>query len=414
MFNMKKLFFTFILTLGLCCSCSNDDTPSIPDRPVPNNIIELESRVKKEISEAGNSFANNFMLEMSRQVPNQNMMVSPMSLQIALGMLSNGADEEALQEITDVLGLNNYSLEMMNSYYYALSLLLEQETEDFTLKLANAIWVQDDYPVGKTFIDNNRAIFNATIEDIDFGQAEKAKQRINQWASKATAETIKELSCNINSSVRVLLANACYMKGKWTLPFNKVNTQKEDFTNQDGSSTKVDMMRVTNKFNYRNNVDESYQMVELPYSDESFSMVIALPKDGMTLDEILPEIDWNNDLDGTTVSVQLPKFKIEANYPDEVKKAVTTMGIKRIFTGGSLPGINEELFVGQITQDTYITVDEVGTEASAVTTIVVDGALEPGSGVSNIPVIRMDSPFVFAIRENSTGAVLFTGKVVKM
>lgn len=411
---MKKLFFTLILTLGLCCSCSNDDTPSVPDRPIPNNIIELESRVKKEISETGNNFANKFMLEMNRQVSNQNMMISPMSLQIALGMLSNGADEEALQEITNVLGLNNYSLEIMNSYYYALSLLLEQENNDFTLKLANAIWIQEDYPVGETFIENNRAVFNATIEDIDFGQAEKAKKKINQWASKATAETIKELSCDINSSVRVLLANACYMKGAWTLPFNKTNTQKADFICQDGSSSQVDMMGITNYFNYRDNASETYRMVELPYSDQSFSMVIALPKDDMVLDEVLPLVNWNCDLTGTKVTVQLPKFKIEASYPDEVKRTVDAMGIKRIFSTGALPGINEELFVGQITQDTYIAVDEEGTEASAVTTIVPVGNSGPNSEIPETPVIKMDSPFAFAIRENTTGTVLFLGKIVKM
>ena len=144
-------------------------------------------------------------------------------------------------------------------------------------------------------------------------------------------------------------------------------------------------------------------------------MVIVLPKENYTLNEILPTFDWNRlSMGGEKVNVALPKFKIEASYPEEIMKCVKELGISQIFIPGSLPGINEELFVDQITQDTFIDVDEAGTEASAVTTMGMAGSAGPVVTPPPTPTIRMDRPFAFAIRENTTGAVLFMGKVVQM
>jgi serpin B len=343
------------------------------------------------------------------------MMISPMSLQYALGMLSNGCDETALKEITDAMGMNDYSLDMLNSFYYNLTQTLVQEDEDFTLKLANAIWIQNDYQVGKDFIQNNKALFHADVNNIDFYQADKAKKTINEWASKATEGTIKELSLQINELTRVVLANACYLKGKWTVPFDKKDTKKEIFYNMDGSTSEANMMYLTEILNFRNSANEPYMMVELPYGNQTFSMIVVLPKEGKTLDDILPNINWSNMyLGGQKVHVQLPKFKIEAKYPTEITKCVKEMGINRIFIPGSLSGINDELFVSSIAQDTFIEVDEAGTEASAVTNMGVSGSAGPGSTPPPTPTIRMDRPFAFAICENTTGAVLFMGKVVKM
>lgn len=417
---MKRLLLITALCAGLCSSCSNSDTPAAPE-PIIDPILptfalpELDARTQKAIAQQGNVFATNLMLQMNKQVPDANLMISPMSLQYALGMLSNGCDKAALKEITDVMGMNDYSLDMLNSFFYNLTQTLTKEDKDFTLKLANAIWIQNGYEVGKDFIQNNKAIFGADVSDIDFGQADKAKKTINAWADKATNGTIKELSLQVNTDTRAVLANACYLKGKWTLPFDKKETKKETFYNQDGTTSEVDMMHLTKTFNFRDSEGEPYMAIELPYGNQTFHMVIVVPKDGYTLNEILPTFDWNRlSLGGEKVNVTLPKFKIEAKYPEEIMKCVKKMGINQIFLSGSLPGINEELFVGQIAQDTFIEVDEAGTEASAVTTI----SMELGSsGADYTPptyTIRMDRPFVFAIREKATGAVLFMGKVVQM
>jgi serpin B len=311
--------------------------------------------------------------------------------------------------------MNDYSLDMLNSFYYNLTQTLVQEDEDFTLKLANAIWIQNDYQVGKDFIQNNKALFHADVNNIDFHQVDKAKKNINEWASKATEGTIKDLSLQINELTRVVLANACYLKGKWTVPFDKKDTKKEIFYNMDGSTSEANMMYLTEILNFRNSANEPYMMVELPYGNQTFSMIVVLPKEDKTLDDILPNINWSNMyLGGQKVHVQLPKFKIEAKYPEEITKCVKEMGINRIFIPGSLSGINDELFVSFIAQDTFIEVDEAGTEASAVTNIGMSGSAGPGSTPPPTPTIRMDRPFAFAICENTTGAVLFMGKVVKM
>jgi serpin B len=413
---MKKLLLISALCAGLCSSCSNNDEPlNIPPIEPTFELVELDTRTQKEIAKTGNDFANKLMLQMNQQVTDQNMMISPMSLQYALGMLSNGCDETALKEITDAMGMNDYSLDMLNSFYYNLTQTLVQEDEDFTLKLANAIWIQNDYQVGKDFIQNNKALFHADVNNIDFYQVDKAKKTINEWASKATEGTIKELSLQINALTRMVLANACYLKGKWTVPFDKKDTKKEIFYNMDGSTSEANMMYLTEILNFRNSANEPYMMVELPYGNQTFSMIVVLPKEGKTLDDILPNINWSNMyLGGQEVHVQLPKFKIEAKYPTEIMKCIKEMDINRIFIPGSLSGINDELFVSSIAQDTFIEVDEAGTEASAVTNMGMAGSAGPGSTPPPTPTIRMDRPFAFAIRENTTGAVLFMGKVVKM
>lgn len=414
--NMKKLLLISALCAGLCCSCSNNDDPlDIPPVEPTFELVELDTRTQKEIAKTGNAFANKLMLQMNQQVTDQNMMISPMSLQYALGMLSNGCDETALKEITDAMGMNDYSLDMLNSFYYNLTQTLVQEDEDFTLKLANAIWIQNDYQVGQDFIQNNKALFHADVNNIDFYQVDKAKKTINEWASKATEGTIKELSLQINALTRMVLANACYLKGKWTVPFDKKDTKKEIFYNMDGSTSEANMMYLTEILNFRDRANEPYMAVELPYGNQTFSMIVVLPKEDKTLDDILPNINWSNMyLGGQKVHVQLPKFKIEAKYPEEITKCAKEMGINRIFIPGSLSGINDELFVSFIAQDTFIEVDEAGTEASAVTNMGVDGSAGPGSTPPPTPTIRMDRPFAFAICENTTGAVLFMGKVVKM
>lgn len=413
---MKKLLLISALCAGLCSSCSNNDEPlNIPPIEPTFELVELDTRTQKEIAKTGNDFANKLMLQMNQQVTDQNMMISPMSLQYALGMLSNGCDETALKEITDAMGMNDYSLDMLNSFYYNLTQTLVQEDEDFTLKLANAIWIQNDYQVGQDFIQNNKALFHADVNNIDFYQVDKAKKTINEWASKATEGTIKDLSLQINELTRVVLANACYLKGKWTVPFDKKDTQKEIFYNMDGSTSEANMMYLTEILNFRNSANEPYMMVELPYGNQTFSMIVVLPKEGKTLDDILPNINWSNMyLGGQKVHVQLPKFKIEAKYPTEIMKCIKEMDINRIFIPGSLSGINDELFVSFIAQDTFIEVDEAGTEASAVTNMGMCGSAEPESTPPPTPTIRMDRPFAFAICENTTGAVLFMGKVVKM
>jgi serpin B len=413
---MKKLLLISALCAGLCSSCSNNDEPlNIPPIEPTFELVELDTRTQKEIAKTGNDFANKLMLQMNQQVTDQNMMISPMSLQYALGMLSNGCDETALKEITDAMGMNDYSLDMLNSFYYNLTQTLVQEDEDFTLKLANAIWIQNDYQVGKDFIQNNKALFHADVNNIDFYQVDKAKKTINEWASKATEGTIKDLSLQINELTRVVLANACYLKGKWTVPFDKKDTKKEIFYNMDGSTSEANMMYLTEILNFRNSANEPYMMVELPYGNQTFSMIVVLPKEGKTLDDILPNINWSNMyLGGQKVHVQLPKFKIEAKYPTEIMKCIKEMDINRIFIPGSLSGINDELFVSSIAQDTFIEVDEAGTEASAVTNMGMAGSAGPGSTPPPTPTIRMDRPFAFAICENTTGAVLFMGKVVKM
>lgn len=415
---MKKLLLIATLLIGFLTSCNNEGTPSIPEPTIDPILLpfpELDSRTQEAIVKKGNVFANDLMTLMNQEVPDKNMMISPLSIQFVLGMASNGANEEALQEIIIAMGMNGYSLDMLNSYYYNLMQTIQQEDEDFILDLANAIWYQEDFEISQDFILKNQAIFHTKTENTDFTQASKVMKAFNQWASDATRGTIKNLRIGITDYTKMLIANACYMKGKWAVPFEKEKTKKENFYNQDGSIGKADMMYLAKAFKFDNSTNEAFTAIELPYGKENFSMLIILPKEGKTLNEIIPLIAWDNmqlNRQGI-IRVGLPKFKIEATYSENLTNCIKGMGITRIFEeeSNAFPRICNDIWIEQIAQATFMEVDETGTEAAAVT-----GTTYYASGIkdSERPTIRMDRPFAFAIRENTTGTVLFMGKVVKM
>jgi serpin B len=393
-----------ISLLGI--SCSNDDIPENDSPGVKTNIVL--SNQQRSIVEYGNNFANELLVKTIKE--NENILISPFSLQVVLGMLANGADEEAYNEIVSTLGLKNYSQTELNEYFQKMSEgIIGEEDPKVELALANSMWIQNEYSINGNFKSGIQQWYEASINHVDFNDLGKVRTAIDQWAREATNSTIKELGLPINESTIMVLANAIYFSGKWASPFNEKNTSNGTFICEDGTTQTVPFMHgLKKKATYMET--EDYQWVSLPFGNESFSMIFLLPKEGKDLADVLPGAEWkaSDDAWNPSVNMALPRFKLET--VKQMKETLDAMGISKIFTQNSLPGIAENLCVSFVQQNAYLEIEESGVKASAVTS---SGVLEMSPEITLVEM-NLNRPFAFAISENSSDAILFMGKIAKI
>ncbi|OKZ07221.1 MAG: serpin [Bacteroides oleiciplenus] len=412
---MLKKTIAALSLLSILAACQNDENPSKPE-PKPRKDISL-TRVEQSLLDANTDFAFRFFSQVcNTEDEKPNVFVSPLSASLCLSMISNGASGNTLTEMQDVLGFpaSSFSLDDLNNYNQKLTTALLDLDNTTQLGIANSIWVKQGFKVYDSFVNVNKQMYDAQVQELDF-TSPTAKDVINRWCAEQTNDCIKEVIKVIPANARMYLLNALYFKGIWASQFEKSATRQENFTNSDGTQQKVNMMNQTEMFNYTKN--STFSIAELPYGNEAFSMVILLPSGGKTLDESLSELtsenwkEWNSNMAGKQLQVKLPRFKVE--YDKTLIDDMIAMGMKDAFDGNKADFSKmsaAELYVGILQQFTYINVDEEGTEAAAVT---VGGMLDSAGLPVTIP-FYVDSPFAFMIKEKSTGAILFMGKVTKL
>ncbi len=397
---MRKI----ILSLGLTamiftmsnCEQSNPEVKSI--------------NISSDFASKTSNFAFDFWKKLQEnETLDNNYFISPLSLHIALGMLLNGADTETKTEIQKVLGLENQSMEEINKTYSELIENLPKVDPKVVNTIANSIWQDKNFASEKDFIDNLTNNFNARLYTEDFANPATVN-KINQWASDNTNAKIKKILEQIEPSQVMFLINALYFKGDWTKEFKTENTQKAEFFGTKNTKV-VDMMNQTSEFKYADLAD--YQLVELPYGSEKYTMNIVLPKN-TSIENVVKNFNapaWQtaqNSLSKRKVVVGLPKFKIE--YSKKLNGILQQLGMVKAFSDqADLSKIAKpagKLKVGFVKQDTFVAVDEKGTEAAAVTTIGIE--------VTSLPVypeIICNKPFAFLITEKTSNTIMFIGKV---
>lgn len=413
---MLKKTIAALSLLSILAACQNDENPSKPE-PKPRKDISL-TRVEQSLLDANTDFAFRFFSQVcNTEDEKPNVFVSPLSASLCLSMITNGASGNTLTEMQDVLGFpaSSFSLDDLNNYNQKLTTALLDLDNTTQLGIANSIWVKQGFKVYDSFVNVNKQMYDAQVQELDF-TSPTAKDVINRWCAEQTNDCIKEVIKVIPANARMYLLNALYFKGIWTSQFEKSATRQENFTNSDGTQQKVNMMNQTEMFNYTQN--STFSIAELPYGNEAFSMVILLPSGGKTLDESLSELtsenwkEWNSNMAGKQLQVKLPRFKVE--YDKTLIDDMIAMGMKDAFDGNKADFSKmsaAELYVGILQQFTYINVDEEGTEAAAVT---VGGMLDSAVGLPVTIPFYVDSSFAFMIKEKSTGAILFMGKVTKL
>lgn len=405
--------------LGMCtlillgAACSNDDDNNIGSNT--RKDIQL-TRTEQEMVGANNEFAFDFYNQLNTHVGQHNMMVSPFSLTQAMAMLANGADGDTKAELVKVLGFEGYSLEEMNAYYMNLNKGLLSVDKATKLSLANSFWLNNQYTAIDSYKKTLQANYDAEVKELAFDNNTYTK--INQWAEENTYGCIKKVvsESDINSNTIMALLNATYFNGAWKDKFEEKNSFKGNFEAPNKSSF-IEYMK-QDKFEANVYEDAECKLIELPYGNEAFSMVVVLPNTEATLDELMQNVDadkWQNWMEQlslhTNVLVQLPKFTGEYEYNENLKQTLMEMGVVDAFSALDADFsqmIEKRMFVNFIKQNSFIKVNEEGTEAAAVTIYTGENAASGGMKKFEFKATR---PFFYAIKEKSTGVILFMGKV---
>lgn len=392
---MKKLSFLLVFALF---SCS--------DKNVPESV---QISVPAEFSAKTTSFAFDFWKSYEKEKGAEgSYFLSPLSLNMALGMLMNGAEGETQSEIMQMLGFQQGDMASVNQYYIELLEKLPKVDPKVKNLLANSVWHDKEFAVEKAYLDLLKKDFSAEVYGEDFRQASTVN-KINAWAAKHTENKIQKVLDEIRADQVLFLMNALYFKGDWTKTFDPKNTVKDTFYGAKGKREE-EFMSIKDNFPYADM--DGFEAVELPYGNEKYGLVVMLPKGDSVEDMILglDELKWNATLASLSpqkVQLSLPKMKMETST--ELISVLQNMGMKKAFTDGAeLGGISKsaQLVVGLVKQDTYVAMDEKGTEAAAVTTIGVEL-----TSIPQYPVIKCDRPFAFAIVEKTSNTIQFIGKL---
>ncbi len=406
--KIEEIMKTSLLLLALSpfllfSSCRKDNTPTGKE-PVTIDLTEKGH----EVIAATNDFGVD-LFRVTALEETGNLMLSPLSASTALTMLLNGCNTETYNQIRNMLGFEGLTMEEINAVYQSLvSQLLEADPE-VKFSLANAVFYRNEFEVKPPYLEAMNQSFDAEIAALDFS-APSALETINGWASNHTNGKIPKVLEEIDPMAVMFLMNALYFKGAWTVQFNPENTHAGSFTMEDGSVIDADMM--SEHLPVRIFSDATMSAVELSYGQGNFTMIILVPQGSLTdfLLNFSPE-QWTSITSGidaisetVEMDIYLPKFKFE--YEKYLNDQLIALGMTDAFNPAlaDLSGISDaSIYVDFVKQNTFIEVNEEGTEAAAVTTI--------GINYTSFEGFIADKPFLFAIREKTTNTLLFIGKV---
>lgn len=405
-------FMNLFLLLSVSCliSCQNDDDTNTTSTEERKAIVL--SRTQEEMAVKNTDFALNLFKQINAKQTG-NWMASPLSASYALGMLANGASGNTLDEIIATMGIGS-SLDEINAFHQKLTTELKELDNRIQLGISNSIWV-NDYPIYDSFKDINRNTYQAQIETLDFHSAD-ALGIINDWVAQQTNGHIKDAIKELPREAVAYLQNALYFKGSWSNKFEEKNTKNMDFTNADGSITKVKMMQQWN-FPLKYSQNHSYLIAELPYGNKAFSMTVLLPNEHKTVEECMSELtaddwaSWTATTHTSPATVRFPRF--ELNTELDLVEVMQTMGMKEAFSldGAAFPEMSpDNLYFTSFKQNSFLKINEEGAEAQTVISTTIKGDYY-GSGSM---ILNVNRPFAFLISEKSTGVILFMGKINKL
>lgn len=419
---------------GFTCiiSCSDIDTVKVKDPITISSPSPTEQITKVTLSdmqsgyvEAGNTMSFKFLKEI---YCGENLICSPLSLQYAIAMAANGASGETLQEIIDFLGYGEEGIDALNEYSKTLLEQLPAVDLDVTLKVTDALLVNDDFPLLPSFKKTVEESFYAAVDNMDFSDPQQIAARINEWAKRNTNGFIDKViePSEISADAVAYIMNALYFKAKWagdeySPMFREEGTKSENFTLNDGKTIKAAMMRNTRYHEYAEM--DGYKVLVLPYANRKFNMYILLPDENNIegLIEKLQTSSWTDILanlkEDAEVHVKLPKFNIENKH--NLNDALNGLGVRKAFEPASAefngmftPKDDYYYWISKVIQKSRISVSEWGTEAGSVTVVEMDGATDAGPGPKEV-FFYADHPFVFIIGEETSGTILFEGVVMQ-
>ncbi len=380
----------------------------------------FENRSGENLTEPNLLVAGNtkFALDLYQQLRaiEGNLFFSPYSISAALAMTLAGAEGDTRKQMVQALCFPSAE-EELHAEFAALNARLEdiQAGSPNRLLIANSLWPQKGYKLQKTFRNLVKKHYGVKIKTLDFADSDNARTAINEWVEDKTESKIKDLIAQgvLNHLTRLVLANAIYFKGTWQDEFNPRMTSEEAFYPAPGEEVQVPMMHQKHSFHYAEN--ETLQVLGLPYAGKKLSMVILLPKerDGLNrLEALLTAAqlqEWTGNLEETEVKVTLPRFSI--SFPFRLDDTLKLLGMMDAFNeNADFSGMqaDNEIRIGAVLHKAFVDVNEEGTEAAAATAVVM-----VTKSISFMSVdFTADHPFIFLIRENTSGSILFIGRLM--
>jgi serpin B len=411
-----------LVALALLAACdgglfgpSDDERDAAPERitGLPRELSASEAAVIGR----SNGFAFDLLRQVAaEQAPGTNVFLSPLSASMALGMLLNGAGGQTHDEIRDMLGFEGMSRAEVNAAYRGLTDLLVDLDPSVDVQLANSVWYREGFAPAADFLSALDESFDAEVSGLDFS-APDAAATINAWVESHTNGRIDGIVEDpIDAAAMMFLLNAVYFNAPWTEAFDFEQTAPRDFTLSDGSVVEVPtMVREPDGGPLLRGAAHGWIAVEMPYGGEAYAMTLLLPQDPSTsVDDLLPELDagaWSDLVAGlaqTDAGVEMPRFRI--SWEASLKEPLQALGMREAFGDGAnldpMTGGPNDLHVSKVKQKIWVDVHEEGTEAAAVTSIEVRVV-----SAGPTPPIRIDRPFVAAIRERYSGTILFLGVI---
>jgi serine protease inhibitor len=397
------------LALLVLSGCGSATGPGGDLPPILSELPRALSPSELRIAESANAFAFDLLREVTKALPpDSNAFLSPLSASMALGMTLNGANGETYDAMRTALRLDGMAEAEINQGYRDLMTLLGGLDSQTQMRIANSIWGAATLPIEAAFTEAGRAFFDAEARTLDFGSPE-APRAINDWVSGKTNGKIPKLLDDVSPAEVMFLINAIYFKGKWRNAFDAKDTRDGPFRGADGRDRTIPLMWQKGVLRY--DETEDYQAVDLLYGNGAFALTVLLPKAGRTPAGVLSGLDpesWNALADRfaeTPVTLTFPRFRLE--YGRRLNDDLEALGMAIAFGGDAdfrrIADVGG-LYITRVDQKTFVEVNEEGTEAAAATAVGIGKTSAPES-----VELKVDRPFVFAIRERLSGAVVFLG-----
>lgn len=398
-----KILLSLILIFAAGCETSSQFNDEIPVREL--------TRSEKLIVASADNFALKIFKNIAESESGKNVFISPLSISMALGITLNGADGTTYEAMQNTLSLSGLTQQEINESYQSLIELLTGIDSKVIMQIANSIWYRNTIPFKQDFIETNRKYFDASINPMNFSDPATINI-INNWVKESTGGKIDKIVEQIDPATIMFLINAIYFKGTWKYQFDKNKTIDDVFKKETGETIACRMMNLENDFYLSSN--DSFTVIDLPYGRGNFSMTILLPAKDKTINDVigtLMDASWAgliNNLTKMKRQLYMPKFKLE--YKINLNETLKFLGMGVAFEpfGANFKKLYDGLnnaYISNVEHKTFVDVNEEGTEAAAVTSVEI--------GVTSIrdDIIRLDRPFIFAIREKNSNCILFIGKL---
>lgn len=380
----------------------------------PINVFASSENDLQGIVAGNNELAFDLYKQMTLNNNDTNVFYSPISISTALAMTYAGARGETEKQMAKTLHFTLDQQHLHPAYFELMKSLKNQK--EYELHIANALWGQTGYKFLNDFVSLTNNYYEAGFKEVNFkNNTEGSRREINHWVEEQTKEKIKELIPEkiLKPSTRLVLTNAIYFKGSWAHKFDTKKTLEIPFKTTSGRKIQVPTMMTQNDLNYTEN--NMFQILELPYSGNKLSMVILLPKENQKLEQLEKILTantietWLGDLRKEKIDLFLPKFKIAYNL--NLNDALKSLGMKDAFDEtANFSGMTgyHDLYISRVLHKAFVDVNEEGTEAAAATAVIMEFKSMPSKSL----IFKADHPFIFLIRDISTGNIVFIGRIM--